>query len=322
MKSNELQNADNYNKTIMENDMEIYIKYTNIIIQYLLLGIEKVKNHNDDYVKYILIKGIYTISYVFNILLKYTRNVDLTYHHCQKSYSYYIEFIGQIGDDAITYLQLNSKDAALFVYKKTIFEIPEGIKQNYRETAITDGKCRSVSLLIDIYNKLIATEVSQLKSEQLKNTEFINRIYTNIGRVNSKLIKLHHSSMCVETEAVGNEEEKCVKKNELFIRKIKHVGAFCDIMILKKTSNATCVDAETGHHYYKEYYKEYIKIIEYFIKKIRKANNLQKKFEMILTSRYFSEEFEEKIKLYNSLKFVNWIFSNAGTSIITWDSGV
>ena len=31
--------------------------------------------------------------------------------------------MGQIGEDSHTYLQLNSKDAALFVYKKTIFEL-------------------------------------------------------------------------------------------------------------------------------------------------------------------------------------------------------
>ena len=36
---------------------------------------------------------------------------------------YYVEFIGQIGEDSQGFLQLNSKDAILFVYKKTIFDI-------------------------------------------------------------------------------------------------------------------------------------------------------------------------------------------------------
>jgi len=315
MKSNELQDADNYNKIILENEIDIYIKYTNIIIQYLLLGIEKIKNHNHEYVKYIIIKGLYTISYVFNILLKYTCNIDLTYHHCQKSYSYYIEFIGQIGDDAITYLQLNSKDAALFVYKKTIFEVPEVIKKKYIESVINDKKCRSVSLLIDMYNKLIVTEISNLKPEQLKNTDFINRMYTNIGRVNGKLIKVYYSSTCSETNETMNDDEKYINNSEAFIRKINHVNTFCDIIILKKISNTTvgCADAmDLGMHYY----KDYIKLIEYFIKKIRKINNLQKNFEIILTSKYFSEQFEEKIKVYSPLKFINWIFSNAVTGEI------
>jgi hypothetical protein len=316
MKNNELQNLDNYFKIIIENEVEIYTKYTNIIIQYLLLGIEKIKNHSDEYIKYILIKGVYTITYVFNILLKYTCNLELTYHHCQKSYSYYIEFIGQIGDDAVTYLQLNSKDAALFVYKKTIFEIPEVIKKKYIENIVNEKKYKNVSLMIDIYNKLIVTEISHLNSEQLKNTEFINKMYTNIGRVNNKIVKLYNYSKSVEKNEIvienqtNEEEDKCMNNNnnnnnnnECFIKKINYVNIFCDIMILKKTSNIG--DAETGINYY----KDYIKIIEYFIKKIRKVNHLQNQFNLKLTSKFFSEQFEEKIKLYNTLKFINWIFS-------------
>lgn len=310
MKNNEIQNVDNYFKIMVESEVEMYTKYTNIIIQYLLLGIEKIKNHNDEYVKFILIKGVYMITYVFNILLKYTCNLELTYHHCQKSYSYYIEFIGQIGDDAVTYLQLNSKDAALFVYKKTIFEIPEGIKKKYIEVGVNEKKHKNVSCMIDIYNKLIVTEISHLKSEQLKNTEFINRMYTNIGRVNNKLIKLHHSHKVDETNEcavnvkIENESnEEGIKKNESFIKKLNYVNMFCDVMILKKTSSLA--DTETGGI---NHYKDYIKTIEYFIKKIRKVNYLHSHFNTSLTSKFFSEQFEEKIKLCNTLKFINWIF--------------
>jgi hypothetical protein len=56
-----------------------------------------------------------------------------------------------------------------------------------------------------------------------------------------------------------------------------------------------------------DYYKDYIKILEYFIKKIRKIN-LSENFDTNLIIKSFSIEFEEKIKLYNPLKFVNWIF--------------
>ena len=157
MKMNEfdLQNIENYNKIILDDEDEIYSKYTNVIIQYLLLGIQKIKNQNAEYVKYVLIKGVFTISYVFKMLLTYTCNTQLTYNHCQKSYSYYIEFIGQIGDDAVTYLQLNSKDAALFVYKKTIFDILDDIKKKYNENNNDERKNNNISAMIDIYNKLI-----------------------------------------------------------------------------------------------------------------------------------------------------------------------
>ena len=300
----DLQNIENYNKIIVDGEDEIYSKYTNVIIQYLLLGIEKIKNQNAEYVKYILIKGIFTISYVFKMLLTYTCNLQLTYNHCQKSYSYYIEFIGQIGDDAVTYLQLNSKDAALFVYKKSIFEILDEVKKKYTENDMNEKKIKNVSAMVDIYNKLIETEITHLKSEQLKNTEFINKIYSSIGRVNSKIFKLYFC--CSEGKLEGNEKttsedtenESC--KANTFFKKIMHIKKFCDILILKKTYDNQYVVIDN--------YKDYIKMIEYFIKKIRKINNLPIDFDLQLVSKSFSQQFEEKIKVYNVSKFINWVF--------------
>jgi len=306
MKNNELQNIDNYNKGITNDEIEIYIKYTHIISQYLLFGIETIKNHNSEYVKYILNKGLFTISYVFKMLLMYTCNLELTYHHCQKSYSYYIEFIGQIGDEAVTYLQLNSKDAALFVYKKTIFEIPDQIKTKYYEKNTDGKKNKIVSCMIDVYNKLIETEIVQLKPEQLKTTDCVNKLYTNIGHLNSKLYKLYYSNSNFTSEnAINANEDKNQQEKEkemefiqdLFFTRLTYIKRFCDILILKKISNEDGVD----------YYKDYIKIIECFIKKIRKTNPSEN-FDTSLIVKSFSTEFEEKIKLYNPLKFVNWIF--------------
>lgn len=314
MNENELQAIENYNKIIMDNEDEIYSRYTNIIIQYLLLGIEKIKNHNAEYVKYILIKGLFTISHVFKMLLMYTCNLQLTYHHCQKSYSYYIEFIGQIGDDAVTYLQLNSKDAALFVYKKTIFVILDEIKKKYIENDVNEQKNKTVSTMVDIYNKLIETEIMHLTADQLKNTEFINRIYTSVGSVNSKLCKLYYYYYSSGNENEGGENGSS-KTNNIFFKKIVYIKQFCDIIILKKTSTATNAtnatnatkNADNGNSV--DYYKDYIKMIEIFSKKIRKINNLPNDFELELVSKSFSERFEEKIKLYNASKFINWIFS-------------
>ena len=314
MKNNELQNIDNYNKSIINDEIEIYIKYTHVIAQYLLFGIETIKNRNSEYVKYILNKGLFTISYVFKMLLMYTCNLELTYHHCQKSYSYYIEFIGQIGDDAVTYLQLNSKDAALFVYKKTIFEIPDQIKTKYYEKSNDGKKNKIVSYMIDVYNKLIETEIVQLKPEQLKTTDCINKLYTNIGHINSKMYKLYYSNVnCTSENAMNananedkNQQEKEKEKEkekemeliqDLFFTRLTYIKRFCDILILKKLSNEDGLD----------YYKDYIKIIECFIKKIRKTN-LSENFDTSLIVKSFSTDFEEKIKLYNPLKFVNWIF--------------
>jgi hypothetical protein len=70
-----------------------------------------------------MIRGLETITHVFHYILFYSKNLDMAYYHSQKSFYYYVEFIGQISDDQNTYLQLSSRDATIYVYKKTIFEI-------------------------------------------------------------------------------------------------------------------------------------------------------------------------------------------------------
>ena len=117
-----LNNSENYNKVIGVPITLIFKKYVELIHEYLLFSNDNVYIQKPMYLKYVLIRGLETIQNVFNILLLYTKNLDLVTYHCQKSYYYYVEFIGQIGDDNHSFLQLNSKDATLFVYKKTIFD--------------------------------------------------------------------------------------------------------------------------------------------------------------------------------------------------------
>jgi hypothetical protein len=48
----------------------------------------------------------------------------MAYYHAIKSFYIYIEFIEQIAEDHHSFLKLYSRDATLFVYKKTIYGIP------------------------------------------------------------------------------------------------------------------------------------------------------------------------------------------------------
>ena len=78
---------------------------------------------NPNYLKFIVIRGIETLTHVFNTILHYTKNLEITYLHSQKAYYYYIEFISQISEDQNIFLQLSSNDAIMYVYKKTIYNI-------------------------------------------------------------------------------------------------------------------------------------------------------------------------------------------------------
>ena len=118
-----LHNVSNYNTTMNYNINEILNKSKLLIIEYLKLFNEKVNLKNTEYNKFILIRGLETISNVFNQILYYSKNMDMAFYHGQKAFYFYVEFIGQISEDQHTFLQLSSRDATLYVYKKTIFEI-------------------------------------------------------------------------------------------------------------------------------------------------------------------------------------------------------
>jgi copper chaperone CopZ len=118
-----LYNTDNYKSTIHNTAQDILAKISIIIIEYMRLISEKINIKNKQYYIFIFERGIETLIHVFTMIFYYTKNLDLTFYHSQKAYYFYIEFIEQISDDNITFLKLSSKDAVMFVYKKTIFDL-------------------------------------------------------------------------------------------------------------------------------------------------------------------------------------------------------
>ena len=127
-----------------------------IINEYLKHYFDNIYIQNPIYYKYVIKRGIINLNHVFKILLIYTKNLDMIYYNCQKSYIYYIEFIGQIGEDNHSFLQLNSKDASLFVYKKTIFDINNDIRKDYiSDINYQINYLMNVELLIQIYNIIL-----------------------------------------------------------------------------------------------------------------------------------------------------------------------
>lgn len=78
-----LNNLENYKDNIEYTTNDVTSKYIQVLIEYLT---DITKNHN--YSKFIIIRGIETITHTFKYILYYTNNLDLTYYHSQKRYIY------------------------------------------------------------------------------------------------------------------------------------------------------------------------------------------------------------------------------------------
>ena len=110
MKNNSLNNIENYNTELDSNEHILFIKYIGLIHELIECSVDNIFIQKPEYLKYVLMKGIKNVFYIFNFLLLYTKNLELTIYHTQKAILYFIEFIGQIGDDNHSFLKLNTKD--------------------------------------------------------------------------------------------------------------------------------------------------------------------------------------------------------------------
>ena len=124
-----LNKSENYLSILDNNITEILKHHLKIIYEFIHNIVENnVTNPNNKLI--IIIKGIETLLHIYNYLLYYTKNSNLSFFHTQKAIYMYIEFIKQIYDEQNNLLNLKINDAVLFIYKKTIFDIKKEFIQN------------------------------------------------------------------------------------------------------------------------------------------------------------------------------------------------
>lgn len=230
-----INSIDNYKQSLKETSSIVINKYLDIVNEYITFAISNIHIQKNNYFKYVIIKGIETIQYVFIMLLLYTKNLDLVHQHCCKAFYYYVEFIGQVGDDSHVFLRLTSKDAILFVYKKTIFEINDSFKRTF-DSPVDDEKklFDNISTFIDLFNSCLFASFNICDT---KNSADRNNIYVDCCNTLIKsFIKL------------SNCEQHYLHNN------IKSLEYF-NTIVIQTTDNHTL----------------YIQTISYFIKKICKT---------------------------------------------------
>jgi hypothetical protein len=168
-----LMNSENYKKDLEYNLSEIVNKYAQLIIEYTKFIHENINVKNKSFIKFIIIRGLDTITHVFNYILYFTKNLEVTYYHCQKSFYFYIEFVGQITEEDKMFLQLTTRDATMYVYKKTIFDINNELK---RKNENITPEFREKIELVGSYINLFQTYLLKMIDVDTIEIEKINHI--------------------------------------------------------------------------------------------------------------------------------------------------
>lgn len=265
---------DNYLKEYETFDTKLYLsKYIEIISEFMLHISENLHVQDDNYFIFLVKRGVETIVHCFKNLLMYTKNIDLVVFQCKKALYYYIEFIGQISDVSIhhSYLQLNSKDATLFVYKKTIYEINNDHKKNFVITEKERLLLDNVSTSIDLFNLIV---FNILRKEKLKYEKKESIIHFSMEKSTSILEKLFSNIKFSSTKL-----KICIFMFEQF--------NLHDITTIK-----------------------YSQLCEVFVKKIKKySENQIEDVKKTIENKIYSRDTFDKINKLSELKFMNWLLS-------------
>jgi len=235
---------------------------------------EHITIRKEDYLKYILIKGIKNTYYIYNFLLLYTKNLELTVYHTQKSIIYYVEFISQLEEDTNNLLKLNSKDATLFVYKKTIFEVNQAIRTKYSESATTKSKLEILHLYIEFYNTTFSHFVSNFDFKTNNMGDLQKIVFTKLYNIVDSIIQL----------------PILYKHNQVSVKhKLEELHILLNIF--------------NNSYSYEFINKNYLYLLEYCIKKIHKIEIDNVKIKNKLNDL----EIESKLQHYSVCKIFNYV---------------
>ena len=274
MKNLTLSNVENYKNELDSNEHILFLKYVGLIHELFQGCTEKIYIQKEDYLKYIMIKGIKNTFYIYNFLLLYTKNVELAIYHTQKSIIYYIEFISQIGEDTNNLLQLNSKDATLFIFKKTIFEVNDDTRKNYKENKATSEKLDMLQLYIGFYNNILTQVISEYDFKTNNTISLQKIIFTKLYNI---------VEMLVQIPIIYKHNATSIKE------KLETLHILLD----------------TLNNYYKYDFinNNYLYLIEYCIKKLPKVDidnvKINNKLNMV--------DIEEKLQDYSVCKIFNYL---------------
>ena len=208
-----LGNLDNYNTNFDYKAEEVIDKYILLINEFLKFILEKIKIKNKNYSKFIIIRGYETITNIFNIILYCTKNLHLTIYHCQKAYYYYVEFIEQISNVDHIVLQLNSRDATTYVYKKTLSELNHDSKK-YLTPCNTENK--NLIEIIDEHMKIFKNIFEFfLQFLDLNNLITNKKIFDKFKVICQKLF-LNYLTMHTDIKKIYNDID-CINNDFLKI---------------------------------------------------------------------------------------------------------
>lgn len=218
LNTNQLNEPELYNNTLfIHNVTECVHKYIEIVTEFVEFTHNNDINIKSHYKQYIITKGLESMQHIFLFLLLYTCNINLTIYNVQKAFYYYIEFIEQIQNEEQFFIKFNIKDAILFIYKKTIYEVNSDYIRNYKATYETKSTIEQIKFCLDDINIFLSNFIHDLQiyynnNIALKNitiqiTKLLKHYVSNLTKKNKTTKLLENYTKIKSSKKAYNVED-------------------------------------------------------------------------------------------------------------------
>jgi hypothetical protein len=214
-----LTDEENYKTVFTLADVDVcLLVYSRILSNFLKDISEDIDQSHPKY-NFIVEKGVETINNVFKTILVHTKNMELAEYHTEKACVYYIEFIIQLMG-----VEINVREAIIFVYKKTVFEISTDIKKRSFVTAEQNvyfgilneslsfmnqlSKFRKEHDCLDDYARKISFQ-NELTDTRMSRLYFLNSLVSGLS-----ILKTSDINFFNVIDAVFKKMKKSSNKNE------------------------------------------------------------------------------------------------------------
>ena len=325
MKKYNLGDVDNYKINLEDSESVLFLKYVGLIHELIECSSDTLKIQDKEYLKHVMTTGIINISYIYNFVLLYTNNLELTIYHTQKAILYYVEFVGQICNDTHNLLKLNITDATLFIYKKTIFEINDDHRMNFNETVENKNILDLLHYFMDIYNRIVIQLIDTFNfiddDQTLINQAKTNKLETNQVQIDlippDKIIMDNTSSNThLKKEVTFDQNQMIIKlQTLLFTNAYKIVEIIIQIPLICSRNNINCysklanikeiVFIIINSINYEFINKNYWYLLETIIKKgIKKTIQID-----TLKRKIINMDTDKKLKNLSTCKIANYLSS-------------
>jgi hypothetical protein len=157
-------------------------KYIQVLVEYCnSVSKQKFVITSPNMFNFLILRGLETTTHVFKYILLYTQNLEAAYHHAQKSVYYYLEFIAQVAEQKNAFLQLSSRDAITYVYKKTIYLI-NNLESKKSKTDIT----HTINTYMQLYKNMVDNIIITRKNTTSISADDVERLKTTIIEIKTQ----------------------------------------------------------------------------------------------------------------------------------------